>query len=206
MELGIYKSAEEYHFANYLEELKGEGYILEYEYEPSPFLLCNEYHISYDKQLKTKKKKKEKRIKYALQYTVDFKVKWNTTLSDGVFTYIPGGCYDKLPPFLINKDGTSYFEVKPNFDANNMTRAAKIKIAWVYDKYDIHIDLIKPTKLFKKTFYPNSYLLTDTGQSWRRRKVKGKYEQIKDLPNTKTINDYAFQPDSCKSQDEVVAT
>lgn len=185
-----FQSNEEFHFANWLEELKEQGYVIEYEYEPEPFCLLDSTSIIYRKQLKTKTSERSKNIFRQTTYTTDFKIVWNTDRSDGVLTYTDEGVYDNLPAFYVLPDSNiSYVEVKPSYDQNNMTRAAKIKIAWVMDKLKVYIELIKPESLFKKTFYPTSYLLNDSRSDWRKKKLKGSLVPIKDI-NALTVDQF----------------
>lgn len=55
----------------------------------------------------------------------------------------------------------TYFEVKAEFDKNNMNRLASINIKWVQQKYNVVVEMIKPNILFKKTFTPERFLLTN---------------------------------------------
>lgn len=86
------------------------------------------------------------------------------------------------PDFIIkwSDDGSKYFpslgniwEVKGTFDYQNMTRLFKINQKWMYAKYGLYVTKIEPKKLFKETFVPKRYLLTDTGKG--ERKISEKY-------------------------------
>lgn len=170
----MYASKEEQYFAGWLDELLANRIITAYEYEPEPFVLLDKVVGTWDQQLKTKVKTKNTTLFQQVIYTTDFKVTWNTEKSDGLLTYTDGKAYQNKPLFYLPEGvNETYFEVKPNFDANNMTRAARIKIAWVMDKYSINVELVKPQKLFKETFYPQIYLMSDSGKSPRRKAVNG---------------------------------
>jgi hypothetical protein len=166
-----FQSPEEEHFACWLEELKRTGIVLDYTYEPDPFVLLDPVELTYLKRMKTKSKPISVKLSDKVIYTTDFRVQWNQSLSDGLFTWSDSKEYSSLPEFYTDSNGISYIEVKPDFDRNNMTRAARIKIAWVQSKFGIHIKLWR-TQDYNRTFYPESMLLTPQGAD-KRRKVNG---------------------------------
>lgn len=179
-----FNSKEEYHFAQWLEELKKEGLVVSYEYEPPSFILSDEAFVNYNKELKTKQKSVKYKLLRSLSYTTDFKVVWSDK-ADGLLTYKKNGVYKNSPSNLIHvdDDNTSYIEIKPSFDANNMTRHVKVKIAWVYQKYGTLVQIIKPYKLFKRTFFPDVYKYTDSGKQWRTIKINNVKEEVRDHYN-----------------------
>lgn len=186
-----YKSNDELLFSYYLDELKQQGFVLDYSYEPKPFVLYTGKKIVIAKKNKDNTKKIKvinSKLFPELIYTTDFKIKWNTKKSDKLFTYNDNTVVDNLP-FFYEQNGISYVEVKPIYDRNNMTRHVKIKIAWVYDKYGIYVNLITPEVLFKKSFYPNSFFYTKNGKL-RKKKIKNNTVSLVELPGYKTINNY----------------
>ena len=60
-----------------------------------------------------------------------------------------------------------------------MTRLAVNNIKDVYEKYDDYITMIKVPIIFKKTFTPERYLLTD--KSFKQRKIKYATRSIKEF-------------------------
>lgn len=173
----MYQSNEEKHFADWLDNLKKEGFVVDYTYEPAPFLLCDSISVKFKKENKSS----SKCILRAMQYTTDFKVEWDIK-SDGVFTYAEEGDYKKGDKTLIYRDdkNISYIEVKPEYDFNNMTRVVKTKIAWVYALTGTYVQIIKPYKLFRDTFYPYNYIYTDKSKKYRKIKVNGASVYAKD--------------------------
>lgn len=76
-------------------------------------------------------------------------------------------------------DLISYVEIKPNFDFNNMTRYVKIKINWLFQQTGVFVNLVKVPEIFKNTFVPDRYFLTDEGK--RTRQIKFKTKRLQDF-------------------------
>jgi hypothetical protein len=145
MDINDFLSKEEFYFACWLKELKDKGIVKDFIFEPDSFELLDDVRVDFNKQLKTKVRTDSHKLKSSVSYTTDFKILWDTQKSNGILTFNSADNYAKKGLFWLKEDSNeSYIEVKPEFDMNNMTRHVKIKIAWVYDKYDIHIDLVKP--------------------------------------------------------------
>ena len=155
-----FQSDEEWYFYHWLLELEARSLVLEIEYEPPSFQLTPKIEKTWNKKLKTKTKQLTFTKNSELIYTTDFKVKWNLSKSNGILTYNSTDSYTKRPTFYVGDSDISYFEVKPNYDKNNMTRAASHKVAWVTYLYNVNIDIVKPYKLFEKTFTPVEYTYT----------------------------------------------
>ena len=187
-----YDSPEELYVSWYLDELVEAGYVLKYDYQPTPYRLSPRGTYIWGKELKTKTKRTESTLLHEHIYTPDFKITW-----DGIARSIfvknvdmfwrtiatPSDAYVcKETPFWVRNtsfmDGSfleslqplfeSILEVKPLFDRNNMTRLFTINQKWVYDKYGVYVQKIIPQKLFKDTFTPMKYLLTDSGKQKRK--------------------------------------
>ena len=169
LKIGIYKnikyeSIEELNFLQWLWELKDRDFIKSIERSPS-FKLSDAIGINYEevKQLKTKSKTIVKTLDVLREhvYTPEFEVWWNSL----VFiksTANPNGLFYNQH-LLVNSFHT-FFEIKPQFDQNNMSRLFKINQKWLYAKKGVFVNLIVPQKLFKETFTPKEYLLTPTGK------------------------------------------
>jgi hypothetical protein len=186
----IYLSQGEYYFAEWLEDLKIKGLVLEYVYEPNPFILCEEIESEYilQKREGLKEYKKSKKLIHSIKYTTDFKITWSDK-ADGLLTYTDNKTYKKSVKDLIyHNNNISYVEIKPSFDYKNMTRYVKVKIAWVYNKYGIYIQIINPEKHFKKTFYPEAYKYTRATKKHRKKKING--EMINVETTHKFINSF----------------
>ena len=181
IELEDLQSMEELYFLWWLCDLKDEGYVEDAWYEEDAFVLGKGYEKSYIKRMKTKEKVEEESVLPSTVYTPDFKIKW-TEKARGVF-YHDLVSEEKLthgrkPKYSIGADLVSYIEIKPNFDFNNMTRYVKIKINWLFQATGVFVNLVKVPQIFKDTFVPDRYFLTDEGK--RTRQIKFKTKRLQD--------------------------
>jgi len=158
-----FDSEEERLFYLYCVELKENGFIDSFDYQPEPFLLSSDVVYSWKKELKTKTKNMESNLLRNHIYTIDFKIYWNESARGIFFNEIEDEVLLSKIPFVA-QDKISHVEVKGSFDFNNMTRLATVNIKWVYDKWGIYINKIIPngkkTCLFAKTFVPKEAMLT----------------------------------------------
>jgi hypothetical protein len=195
-----YLSLDEYYFSLYLDELKSNGFILSYQYEPPAFNLRDAMTVSNTinktgENNKILKPKIENTKMFSnLGYTCDFKIKWNILKSDGIFTKTENKVYNKSVkniPFLLQEhQDISYIEVKPEFDQNNMTRYVKVKIAWVHQLFNTYVQIVNYESLFKKTFYPDLYFYTLTGKDKVKKTKDGKSILLKDSIKYNSIDQY----------------
>lgn len=152
-----YKSKEELYFSWYLDELKEQGLISGYEYEIEPYVLFESFTY-YDQQFKKK-----------------------INIREHIYT----------PDFIIYNNKTTWLsdhiETKGSFDKHNMIRLFSINQKWMMQKYGIYVQKIIPSKLFKSTFTPKRYLLTDSGIKSRKinHEVVLLEDYIKELKNGK---------------------
>lgn len=153
-------STEEQWLAAYFEELKENGLIKKITYQPTPFILSNAVEIELYKQLKTKRTYRFKTLMQPHSYTADFKIEWkkeNPLYKDIKLEYYEGGL-EEFPIFFADNN-VSWIECKAQWDFNNMTRMFLQRTQpWVYQKFDIYVNLIKPVDLFRKTFIPSAVL------------------------------------------------
>jgi hypothetical protein len=83
-----------------------------------------------------------------------------------------------ITPFICSDDEMiSIVETKGTFDMGNMTRLANNNIKFVYEKYQVYINMIKVPTIFDKTFTPDRYLMTD--KTFQSRKIK--YKNVRTL-------------------------
>jgi hypothetical protein len=163
--LGLpYESNEELYFLYWCEELIRKQIILPDIERGKTFVLSEPAteEIEVIKQLKKGIKKEIKYKKFLREhiYTNDFTI------------YIKE---DKINLFDFKYAGNkivneisylrAYFEIKPVYDQNNMTRIFNINQKWVFDKYGQFINLFVPEKEFIKRFFPKKYLFTRTGKA-----------------------------------------
>lgn len=171
-------SDEEYFMLLWLEELMDAGFIDKIE-RAETFVLSERFVNEYEevKELKTKSKtiQKEQILLEKHVYTPEFKITLSPMgvklLSWRKFTRNDGSYYpinSKFTKLFVEHYGglehEVYLEIKPEWDQNNMERLFKINRAWVYQKYGVFINLIKPLQLFEKTFTPKAYMTTTTGK------------------------------------------
>lgn len=171
------QSMEELYFLWWLCDLKDYGYVEDAWYEDDVFVLGKGYDKIYEKQMKTKTKRLNETVIPQNIYTPDFKIKW-TEKARGVF-YEDLVSKNKLmhgrrANYMIGEDLVSYIEIKPDFDFNNMTRYVKIKINWLFQSHGVYVNLVKVPSLFKSTFTPERYILTDNNKKTRRINFKVK--------------------------------
>lgn len=181
IELEDLQSMEELYFVWWLCDLKDEGYVEDAWYEDDTFALSKGYSKLYTKRMKTKTKVEEEAVLPSLVYTPDFKIKW-TEKARGVFYHDLVSeekvTHGRKPLYSLGEDLVSYVEIKPSFDFNNMTRYVKIKINWLFSEAGIFVNLVKVPDIFKSTFVPDRYFLTDEGK--RTRQIKFKAKRITD--------------------------
>lgn len=167
------ESDEELYFVWWLIDLYKAGYVKNALHEPTTFNLSEPVVKPFRKetQLKTKLKVEEgeETVLDGLVYTPDFAVQW-TEKAIGIFCdhlhCVEKLTYKRNPLRYVGQarglDMWTYVEVKPEHDHKNMTRAAKIKMNWTYQKHGAFINLQKVGKaLFKKTFTPDRFRFTN---------------------------------------------
>lgn len=159
-----------------------EGYIEELGYEEDVFTLSPTVTYTWKEQLKTKVKERELSLMQGVEYTPDFRIVWSEK-AEGIFYHTKDTVCTNRPLFyVVGDDRTSYIEIKPNHDFNNMTRLVKDKIKWLYSTQGIYVQIIKPLNLFKKTFCPDRFFLTDSGDGDRVKVIKKKKKKPERIP------------------------
>lgn len=179
-----FESDEEMFMSWYFEELKEIGAVTEIVLQPKSFKLSSEILHTWIKPMKKVADKiSEEIIMSSHLYTADVLVYWDPAFLGTIITSLD--TTDKittspsnLTKFFVNKDKEGRFfsvvEIKPIFDQNNMTRAAKINQKWVWDKYGIYVQFAIPDKIFKNTFTPVKY---DTHKRYKRDNSKKKIKK-----------------------------
>ena len=173
-----FDSKEELYFSWYLEVLRNWNFIESWEKIEEPFQLTSDLTIEYIKPMKrVEDKVLTQTLLSGRVYTPDFKVKWTDQAYNIFVQELKDG--EKITtPFISNKKNVSIVEIKGVFDNNNMTRLAINNIKDMYEKYGIYVCMTKIPMLFKKTFTPERYLLTD--KSFKPRKIKYATRTIKE--------------------------
>ena len=152
-----FDSPDEVEFYAWCQQLKQQGIISEFVYQPESFLLSQPVKFS------------NKNLLREHVYTPDFFIFFKQKLQKDsklfqIFKY----------PSQNNK---YYVEIKPGFDRFNDFKAFIINQKWVYSKYGIYIYKIEVQKLFNNTFVPQHFRYTQ-----KTKKIRAKY---KDAPNIK---------------------
>ena len=180
-------SMEEKMFLYWCEELIQAGYIEKVERAKS-YKLTNGVYNCYTKetQLKTKLKCEPKMdcVLNTYSYEPDFHVFFT---AKGFEKF----CWKLGTPTKVNKEFIAdllydfnkfcTFEIKGNFNRDNMIRLFQNNRKVLYDKYGIFANLVIPDKLFEATFLPKKASLTPTGQ---QRKIN--------YP-TKTLQEFLYE-------------
>jgi len=157
-------SQEEIMMLMWLEELIEAGYVENLERAPTYNLserLENKYAQVVKMKTKTKEVEKNQVLLESHVYTPEFVVNW-THAGAALFVDRMNNMTKIDAPFIGNY--RTLIEVKPGFDQNNMTRLFKINQKWMWEKYQLYVNLIQPHKLFEETFTPKAYLTTPTGK------------------------------------------
>jgi len=168
-----FNSNEELYFSWFLDDLIKHGIINRYLYESNSFILSGRKSYTYNKQLVTKVKPIRLSLLDEHIYTPDFLVEWNDDYYGIFFRDIESvNCFTKPPFFSVrskkNNLPYTFFEVKGNFDRNNMTRLFRINQKWLYDKHGLYVHLVTIPDLFKRMFIPERYFKTDSNRQLRK--------------------------------------
>jgi hypothetical protein len=174
MEHEIYRSDEEIYMSWWLDELVEAGYVKHYKYEERTLILMNEVKMPWTEQMKTGTKKREHHLFAQSTYTPDFEITWNTK-AFGIF--IPGFATAHRPYFMgaeyVDDCADCLIDVKGDHamgaSRGNFSQFSfpyKQKMAW--QNLKIYVQKVVPIKLFRETFVPQRYLLTDGGGQKRK--------------------------------------
>jgi len=178
-----YDSLEELAFLQWASEAQRAGYITHISRAES-YLLSSALVHDYVLNMKTRSKPSTQVLLRGHSYTPEFVIKWNKSALDK-FVSIPvhGKKMENLfIGYLEDNVITTLIEVKPTFDQNNMERLFKINQKWMWDKYQLFVNLVKPQKLFEDTFTPGEYRTTPSG---RPRVIKWSQRTISQFINRK---------------------
>ena len=174
-----FDSSEEKYFDWYLQTLLNNGFIKSYDFNTLSWDLSSKKTYEWEKKMKLVPNKiMETTILHPHIYTPDVVVEWNQNAKNLFYQNLEDN--EKITTYFYAQDDVSRWEIKGDFDYQNMTRLARVNIKWVMEKYGIYVQIVSPNKTFNKTFTPERYLLTD--KSFKPRKLKYK--------NVKTIREF----------------
>ena len=182
-----FDSNEELYFYWWAKELQKEGYIDTIEMQPKAFELSSKTVVQHTKPMK---KTADKILDHTLVnehvYTADALIKWNEKAL-GIFCFVfpPAVPHEKQTYRLFTCDSLlySYFEVKPIFDQNNMTRLVKINIKWVLKDFGILVNMFIPETIFNTYFTPQRFIFQTKAKGERKIKYKNIVMLNEFLPN-----------------------
>lgn len=186
-----FDSDEEKYFSWYLDELTAKGIILEWEYHPKEFKLCDKVQHEFMRHMKTMTKPDIAFLMHPHDYQADFVIRWNPGWEGRLFMTLDGPLslnYAFIANIGKTKNPYSVIDVKGGFvgPRNNSGVTFPLNQKWVYQKYKIYVQKIIPQQLFKETFTPDKYLLTNV--SGRKRKIKFKIQSLDQYTSKFTTN------------------
>ncbi len=179
----------EYFVEEYLKELKEYNIILDYKCQPRTYRLAEDLNEIIVKSGKNQENNVVlNKLVSKRDYTPDFEITWNKD-SKYLHKFIrPFYNYMERSnkyPFILsdfflkdvndiatikdlaNRDLISIIETKSSYDFNNMTRLFELNQSQMYEHHKLYVNLIKVPDIFKKTFTPYRYTLTDTENNFR---------------------------------------
>jgi hypothetical protein len=194
-----FDSKEELWFSWYIDELIANGYVVRAEYHNPVFDLSERIAVPSLKRRKRIDKEISRFVFYPHTYTPDFTIIWTDIglkyfcqldrifrfNTDGYFEINRHKSYDELVSIVDTKGAFS----GPH---NNAAVTFPLNQKWVYSKYQNIVQKIVPGTLFDNTFYPERYLMNDEGTGYRKRKIAGKFIELRSL-NPKTLNEFICQ-------------
>ncbi|MFT7282456.1 MAG: hypothetical protein ACI9DM_002191 [Cyclobacteriaceae bacterium] len=181
-----YDSDEEVYFTWYLDELVEAGMVKYYFKNTSPIKLTSEVTHNYVKKMKrVADKQLTQTILKGSEYTPDFDI-FFTAQAKGIFVSQIGDGTEKIDtPFIADASFPLVsVETKGSFDQNNMTRLVRNNIKFLYQRHGIFINLLMVPDIFKKTFTPQRYLLTN--KTKKPRTINFKTISLDQFINSKT--------------------
>jgi len=170
-------SPEELWMSFWLQEVQEAGYIDSFQLHPEPFLLAPAFSYIYDKALKTKVKTLESNLLSPHIYTADYKITWHKNARGFFFLSISDQLNLKLVPFVAQEteDGNNNYysivEIKAGFSKFHAGREFSINQKWMMQRFGVYVNktiISNKTGLFKDTFCPEKFLLTDKSKQNRK--------------------------------------
>ena len=171
-----YRSKEEYYFQLYLDELVQAGYVAKYSYEPRSYEIYPKQTYAATNQLKTKTKTIEKHLLASLTYTPDYQIEWTPKAHQF------SSPYSLESTFWCDEDLYSHIDIKGSWNRNESHTKFSIIQKAMWNKLGIYVQKIEPKKLFRDTFTPKKYLLTD--KTNKARKIAWETKTLEEYVNT----------------------
>lgn len=180
-----FDSPEEMWFAWWLEELKRYGVIVSWQYQAKTWVLSNPCNLLWEVQGARKMLQKSKCLLRAHSYTADFTVQWKNAdfinVENERWVESDGNDLRVKPPYkpdaimlVCNDDLVSYVDVKGGFvRGHSKSEAFEVKRGIMWEQHGEYINRIVPYSakkpcLFKDTFVPQRFFMTDKGHQARK--------------------------------------
>ena len=154
----LFRSEEEKLFNIWCDELKVNGYIDDYFYEPE----ITEITPKQETCISIKNKNKCTFLMHPLTYKYDFKILWNEKAKNIFYNNMDDNNYTKNCYFKCLYD-ISLVDVKGNYTRKDRVTDISFPLIQkvLYFYRDIYVQKVVPIKLFEKTFAPLTYLLNE---------------------------------------------
>jgi hypothetical protein len=175
MEHEFYRSDEEIYMSWWLDELIEAGYVKSYSYESRKLILMKEVKVPW---LEAKKNIAKERLHHLFSettYTPDFEIIWEDK-AVGVFingawpikrrSYFMGATFnvDGIDCLIDVKGDHAMGASRGNFSQFSFPYKQKM----AYHNLGLYVQKIVPIKLFRETFIPQRYFMTDGGKQPRK--------------------------------------
>jgi len=200
---GEFASSEELYCSWYLKELVAGGYVESLEYQPKPFELTKPTWRNFQVHLKTKSKYKDFQLLPGSSYQADWAWFWTKKAENIFFAASADQDPRKFPfiaQFIVNSSKwLQVIDVKGTFNQDNSVRMFHMNQKFVMAKHGIYVQKIIPVPsvqkkkgsqvviyvpanaLFKASFIPKRYLLTDA--SGKARKINFEHKTLNQFIN-----------------------
>jgi len=169
-------SKEEVYFYWWIQDLIKHNVINVFYYKPKTFLLFDDVFLKFSRILTKKTKEDQFHLTSRMEYTPDFAIIWNdknklhACIDEEVFSNLSPN--NKFPFFSHLQKGfyVSYIDVKGLFAGphNNAAITFPLKKVVMYNVHGIYVCKTEIPTLFKKTFTPDRFTLTDITMTPRK--------------------------------------
>ena len=175
--MSLFDSTEELWFGWWLQEVQEAGYIDSFQHHPEAYLLSPAFSYKYDKPLKTRTKELESNLLSPHIYSPDYKIFWNKNARGIFWNAISDRVQLKNVPYVAQEteDGNNNYysivEIKAGFSKFNMDRTFSLNAKWIMQRFGVYVNKIiisNKNGLFKETFVPTKFLLTDKAKQNRK--------------------------------------
>lgn len=176
-----YQNLEEQRFAEWLQELKTNGFVSDWCLCEEPFVLIPKQNLIWKQQLKTKVKEVTISACHQQTYLPDFKIIWNEK-SKGLL-YTPVNEIAENKGIFISIEGVTFVDVKGTFFGKNASDVRfSLKQALFLQRWNSYVQKCSPFSikkknkikkgLFQNTFAPKTWL-DDKHNYYQRTEKKG---------------------------------